>query len=211
MGQKGVINYFNKWKKDFKGNSFYIFLSLLFFIFVGIMNYFAGNFADRVGGVKIPDIILDNIPVFNISHLYVWGIFLTIGLLLFYPFIFRIKDFAYTFSQFSLLVLIRNFFIILNHFSSPEGAINIVFPWPISAWAFNNDLFFSGHVGIPLLGFFIFKDSKMRWVFLISAIFMGATTLLAHRHYGVDVFAALFIAYGSYSLGKFIFRKKSKF
>jgi len=68
-----------------------------------------------------------------------------------------------------------------------------------------NDLFFSGHVGLPFLGFLIFKDKKIRYFMLSASIILAVTVLLMHVHYSIDVAAAYFITYSIYALGKRLF------
>lgn len=208
VGNKHIkISHFFKWVKYLNKFKFYIFLSALIFLFAGLMNYFSGSYVDKV--YLSPDLILDNLPVFNLGGLFVWGIFITIGLYLFYPLLFRLEEFCYAFNQFSFLVIIRNIFIMLTPLQYRLEAAPIVFPWPINNWNFNNDLFFSGHVAIPFLGFLIYKDSKIKYVFLGLTFLMGLITILTHRHYSIDVFAAPFITYSCYKLFDFILAKTS--
>lgn len=183
--------YLNKYKYSLA-------ISILLFIFAGLMNYFCGNYADNA--YLSPDLILDNLPVFNWGPIFVFGIFVVIALFLIYPLLFRLEYFCYAFNQFSFLVIVRNIFIILTPLQYRPEAAPLTFPWPIENWNFNNDLFFSGHVAIPFLGFLIFKDSKIRYVFLGLTFLMALITLLTHRHYSIDVFAAPFITYSCYRL-----------
>jgi len=203
----GVNGRFKSWFNELSRYQVQIFIATIFFLFAGSINYFSGNFADRGGAVVVPDIVLDHLPVFNMPSMFVYGIFAVMGLILLYPLIFKVKDFAYAFGQLSLLIMIRNFSVILTHLGRPDGAITIHFPAIIRYWNFNNDLFFSGHVAIPFLGFFVFKDSKVRWLFLICAIAMAAIVLMAHKHYSIDVLSAFFIAYGSYKIGEHALKK----
>jgi len=45
---------------------------------------------------------------------------------------------------------------------------------------FSNDLFFSGHTAVPFLGYLLFKEEKIRYVFLALSIMMGGVVLLMH-------------------------------
>ena len=45
----------------------------------------------------------------------------------------------------------------------------------------------------------------MRYLFLFLTVFFGASVLLAHVHYSIDVFAAPFIVYGMYVITKKLF------
>lgn len=198
----------NNWLFEIKENQKEISLSIIFFIVVGLTFYFLGNYLDKRAGVVLPDILLDNLPTLKfMGPVFVFGIFFFIALLILYPLIFRVKDFARTMEQFSLLIMIRNAFLPLNGLASHPEAVSISFPWIINNWNFHNDLFFSGHVAIPLLGFFLFRDSKIKYVFLGGAILLGISALFTHLHYSIDVFAGIFIGYGSYKFGEWIFGK----
>ncbi len=199
-----ILN-FKGWIKSLNISRTYLLISILFFSFAGVMNYFSGKYVDNI--YLSPDLILDNIPVFNIGAYFVWGIFITIGFFLLYPLLFRFEMFCYSFNQLSFLVIIRNIFIVLTPLQYRLEAAAVTFPWPINSWNFDNDLFFSGHVAIPFLGFLIFKDSKVRYVFLGLTFLMALVTILTHRHYSIDIFAAPFIAYSCYKLFDFILIK----
>lgn len=197
-----------KWIYEFKRHFWRIIFSILFFVVAGVGFYFVGNYADGNGNVSIRDPVLSLIPPIDFfGPVFVIGIFITIGFLLLYSLIFRIKDFAYVFSQFALLVMIRNLFIFLAPFKVASDAVPVTFPWIANHWNFHNDLFFSGHGAIPLIGFFMFKDSKIRWLFLADAILMWAAAIFTHIHYSIDVLIGIFVAYGSYKLGEWMFGK----
>jgi hypothetical protein len=204
MKRGAVENWFKRFKKYFWRSVF----AVLFFVVAGTLNYFVGTYADGNGTILLNDPFFRYLQALDfLGPVFVWGIFVSIGILLLYPFIFRIKDFAFTLSQFALLVMIRNAFVFLSGLRAPVDAVNVSFPGIINLWNFQNDLMFSGHVAMPLLGFFIFKDSKMRWFFLADAILMGAVALLTHLHYSIDILVGVFVAYGSYKLGEWMFGK----
>jgi membrane-associated phospholipid phosphatase len=50
------------------------------------------------------------------------------------------------------------------------------------------------------------NDSKfVRWISLIASITFGASVLLGHLHYSIDVFAAFFITYAIYHISQKFF------
>jgi len=155
--------------------------------------------------------VLDSIPTWDMSYLFVYGLLIIMVVLFAYPLLFNFKKLPYTIFQFSVLIIVRSLFISMTHLKTPAGAILATFPWPFSLVAFTNDLFFSGHTSIPLVGFFVFRDKKIKWFFLIGSFVMAATVLLMHLHYSIDVGAAFFIAYGCYKLGDYLFKKIHRF
>ena len=193
--------YFRKgwkaWKKELKEHKYKIIISLVLIFIAGFLHYYSGVYVTNVEGNTVPDLILDHVGPYNLSFMYSYGYLFLISLLIIYPLIFRISKLSKTISYFALIVIIRSFFLIFTHLQSPLDAIPVSFPSIINYLAFSNDMFFSGHVAIPLIGFFVFKDSLIKYVFLIGSIIMGAVVLLMHLHYSIDVFAAFFIVYAS--------------
>jgi hypothetical protein len=100
--------------------------------------------------------------------------------------------------------------MVFTHLQSPADAIPISFPWIFKGLSFKNDMFFSGHTAIPFLGFLLFKNSKIRFLFLAGSVFLGTAALLMHEHYSIDVFSAFFITYCSYKIGWFFIKKSTK-
>ena len=71
-----------------------------------------------------------------------------------------------------------------------------------------NDLFFSGHTGIPFLMALMFWNYKpLRYTFLCFSLFFAVVVLLGHLHYSIDVLAAFFITYAIFDICKFFFKK----
>jgi hypothetical protein len=74
-----------------------------------------------------------------------------------------------------------------------------------------NDLFFSGHTGLPFLIALIYWDHVyIRRLFIIASIVFGAVVLLSHLHYSIDVFAAFFITYAIYHIALLVFSLEHK-
>lgn len=80
---------------------------------------------------------------------------------------------------------------------------------PASSSTSSNDLFFSGHTGLPFLFALIFWKYKIpRYVFTVSSGIAGVAVLLSHVHYTIDVLGAYFITYTIYVISKKIFKKE---
>ena len=196
-----------QWKKEFKDNKNAILISFIFLFMALILNYLAGSYVGTTKTAFVPDLILDNIPPIDLSFLYIYGYAMVILVLFLHPLIVHMREFHIVISQFSLLLLIRSFFMLFTHLTVPPDAIALNLPMIYYPLAFNNDLFFSGHTAVPFLGFLLFRKEKIGLFFLVSTIVLASTILLGHLHYSIDVFAAFFITYGSYKLSNWFFKK----
>lgn len=71
------------------------------------------------------------------------------------------------------------------------------------------DLFFSGHTATMFLFFLTAESRKLKNLFLVCTILVGAAVLIQHVHYSVDVLAAPFFAFGSYKAALFLKKDKN--
>jgi hypothetical protein len=163
-----------------------------------------GQFSSRVAinAAPVRDIFLDNLPLVNLGFIIVGGAIalwvFAAGLLIVHPryLIFSIKAIA-------LYIVSRAFFFSLTHIGPYPLQYN---PGPRNHGyglyhliTFQGNFFYSGHTAFPFLLALIFWDNKyLRYLFLFLTVFFGASVLLAHVHYSIDVFAAPFIVYGMY-------------
>lgn len=172
-----------------------------------VLNYYAGNYAAISASNSVTDIILDNIPTWDMEIVFVQGIFLFlvfISLLL----IKEPKRIPFALKCIALFVIIRSVFISLTHI----GPVPNIGPWGegnfIGKFTFGGDLFFSGHTGLPFLMALLFwPNRKLRILFIASSVLFGAAVLLGHLHYSIDVFAAFFITDGIFRISERLFRK----
>lgn len=196
------------WKEEIYEHRKLILLSLIFLLVAVGINILCGRYTDKVGSAAVSDLILDHLPPMDfISPIFTYGYVVFIFVLFLYPLFFKVKELHMVISQFSLLFLIRSLFIILTHLKAPAGMV--ITGWNLSSnpLVFTNDLFFSGHAAMPFLGYLIFRKEKIGIFFLIATIILSFTALAMHMHYSIDVFAAFFIAYGSYKFGEWFFKK----
>ena len=185
-------------------------VAFLVLIIANIINYYAGTYATEHASSPVTDIILNNIRVYDVDGLFVYGtlIFWTFLVLIWGHYIERTP---FAVKALSLFIVIRSIFISLTHIGPfvPEIAISSNL---ISKWSFGGDLFFSGHTGIPFLFALIFWDVKpLRYIFLATAGFFGTIVLLGHLHYSIDVLSAFFITYSIYHMALLFFKKDLKF
>lgn len=204
LGQR-VKEYFRKgfhdWIRELIEYRYLIGLSLVMVVVAAFLDYYSGVYVTAKGGTEVPDLILDHIEPIDLSPLFVYGYLGLVGFMFAYPLFFHIRMLHSVVSQFSLLVVLRSIFMIFTHLETPRDAVPAHFPWIFEGLSFQNDMFFSGHTAIPFLGFFLFKDSPVRYVFLVGSIVMAIVVLGMHMHYSIDVFSAFFITFCSYRMG----------
>ena len=204
--------FFEKHKSQWSQKSF-LFSVLLAFLFLSsslVVNYAAGNYAIEKASNGVTDILLDNLPVMDVDGIFIYGAIL-FGLFIVILLIKEPKQIPFIIKNIALFVFVRAIFISLTHL----GPILQQAP-PVSNIIFRNlifgaDYFFSGHVGLPFLMALSFWSSKyLRGIFLATSFIFGASALLGHYHYSIDVFAAFFITYGIFHIAKKIFAKDYK-
>ena len=197
-----------KWKKEFSKYKWHILISIIIIFLATSLNYLSGGYTtDEVDVTAVGDLILDRFGPYDLGFLFVWGYMVFLWFMLIYAILFDVEKVHVVIIQFSLLVVIRAFFIILTHLQTPLDAIHATFPSFFSQIHFRNDMFFSGHVAFVFLGFLIYVKKKIKWFFLFGSFLMSFTVLAMHLHYSIDVFAAFFMTYCSWKIGKKILRR----
>lgn len=201
----GFKKWFKAWKSELLDYKYLILMSLGFLLLANIISFFASTYVDEVRTTVVPDLILDHIPTLDLDFIFGYGLILIILTIAAYVVIFRIKEFHEVAVQFSLLILVRSFFMVLTHLGKPAAAKAITdLPVIYQFLNFHNDLFFSGHTAIPFMALLLFRKEKIGIFFLIMTIAMAVTVLFLHVHYSIDVFSAFFITYGTYKFGEWV-------
>lgn len=187
-------------------------LSLATFFLSLVVNNYAITYATDRASNPVTDLILSNIPVFDVDAFFVYGAVLLIAfiaaVILAHP-----KRIPFTLYALALFYFTRAAFISLTHlgpfpihtpinFSSDLGIF-------LSKIFFGgDDLFFSAHTGAPFLMALLFwKERWLRYMFLAWSVFFAVVVLLGHIHYSIDVASAFFITYGVYHLALWLVPK----
>lgn len=156
------------------------------------VNNTISKYVDHVQGRSVGDLILDNIPIYDLNFIFFWAVLLFWAGNIVYRLIFP-KEFAFILVSMSLFVIVRCFFIALTHLGPPETLL--VIPDELSYYSFNADLFFSAHVGTPFFYALLTSVKKVKWTAVTYSILMVFIVLMSHGHYSIDVFASFFIAH----------------
>lgn len=172
------------------------------------INYYASLYASTHAGNTVPDIILSNIPTYDVRSIF---LFCPLILWIFFSlrtFVFP-KRIPFTLKTIALFIITRSIFVTLTHLGPYTTNLTTEhIPWGIQQYTFAGDLFFSAHTGFPFLMALLFwHNKKLRLFFVACSVFFGVVVLLGHYHYSIDVLAAFFITYAIVDMAKFLFKK----
>ena len=205
--------YLEKYKRCFSNKRFVasVFVAFLLLIAGLVINFYAGEYAAASANNSVTDIILDNIPVFDVDGTFVYGPFI-LWLFVAILCLREPRRIPFVLKNIALFVFVRSIFITLTHIGPfPDHLVISEASRLISHFTFGGDLFFSAHTGLPFLMALVFhRDMRLRVLFTITAIFFGVIVLMAHLHYSIDVASAFFITYTIYHIAKFLFREDEK-
>ncbi|MEI6581037.1 MAG: phosphatase PAP2-related protein [bacterium] len=198
-----------KWKLVLHNKEFIksLVISFLFLFLSLIINFFAGTYATEKASLPVTDIILSNIPVFDVDMIFIYGpivLFSFVTVL----FLYNPQKIPFIIKNIALFTVIRSIFISLTHLGPfPTQAI-VTSGNFFNKFTFGGDLFFSGHTGLPFLMALIFwQEKSLRYIFLSASVLFGTVVLLGHLHYSIDVLAAFFITYAIFDISIFLFKK----
>jgi len=169
------------------------------------INNRVSTYVDHVHGPAVGDLILDNIPIYDLNFLFFWVVLIFWVSNIIYRLIFP-REFSFILVSLAVFVIVRCFFIALTHLGPPENLL--VTPDELSYYSFNADMFFSGHVGAPFFYALITGIKKVKWIAIIYSIAMVVIVLMSHGHYSIDIFASFLIAH---SLSVLMLKLKPRF
>ena len=178
-----------------------------------VTQFFINGYVNNLPSAPVTDLILSNIRVYNVGGIFVYGSVLLLFVGLFVG-LKEPKCLPFAMKSVALFTLIRAVFVILTHISAFPTQVVIDSPMFDGKFFYGiftgNDLFFSGHTGLPFLLALIFWDQNRttRTIFLGFSALFAIVVLLGHIHYSIDVFSAFFITYGIFHICKFLFKKE---
>lgn len=185
------------------------------FLYIALLSFIAGaalNIASQTylhnyisQGKTLPmlsDLILDNLPVMNVSLYY--DIFALIPIILVIVYIVHKKDFnriPVFLLMSGMFYIVRGIFIVLTPFGNPP-MFNGSDPLFNGFAKYDLGVYPSGHVGNVFLMFLLVKDKGYKWAIFICLILVMITLFLAHGHYSIDILSGLFFSYAIRAFGE---------
>jgi hypothetical protein len=185
------------------------------YFYLGILSVIAGaglNFASETylhnymsEGKTLPmlsDLILDNLPFYNVSLLYDVSCLIPILLVLIY-FVHK-KDYN-RIPLFLLMTgvfyIVRGIFIVLTPFGNPP-MFNGSDPLFHGFSNYELGVYPSGHAGNVFLLFLLVKDKSYKWLIFICLVVVVIALFLARGHYSIDILSGLFFSYAIREFGE---------
>lgn len=156
------------------------------------LNNAMSTYADKMQSNRVTDFFLDLLPLTDVNFVFFW-IALTWCLGLFFYHLFNPQQLTFLIWSYALFISVRACFITLTHIAPPYNLAMI--PSELKVYAFEADMFFSGHVGGPFFFALLTNNIRMRNLAISYTVFTIFIVLLGHMHYSIDVFASLFIAH----------------
>jgi hypothetical protein len=200
-----VTSFFNSIVPLFKSRYFYIGLLA---VLAGIgMNYASQTYLHNYmsEGKTLPmlsDLILDNLPVIDVSLAY--DIFCLTALILVLVNVVHKKDFN-RIPLFLLMIgifyIVRGIFIVLTPFGNPPS-FNGSDPLFHGFANYELGVYPSGHAGIIFLCLLLVKDRVYKLLISFCLIIVIIALFLAHGHYSIDILSGIFFAYAIRSYGE---------
>lgn len=178
------------------------------YVFEHFANVYAFAYSLRPTSNHVGDLILDNLPVVDLSFIIIEGALVAIVLGVLFV-LSKPQYILFTLKAIAIFIIIRAVFISLTHVGIHPDHIapGLGFFDAIYVYLnFQTGLFFSGHTGFPFLMALIFWDKLLvRYALLALSFVFAVAVLLAHIHYSIDVFAAPFMAYGIFKIAQYLF------
>ena len=186
-------------------------VGVVLFVASFFANFYAGIYATERASNYVTDIILSNIPVFDVHIIFIYGA------IVFWLFIITLcvlepRRIPFVLKSLAVFIIVRSVFVSLTHIG-PFPVRDIITPgYILSKFTFGGDLFFSGHTGLPFLaGLLFWKDKALRYVCLASSVIFAIVVLMGHLHYSIDVLAAFFITYSIFKISEWSFPRDEKY
>lgn len=187
-----------------KSPKFYVGLCVLF---LGIQltlisqRYLYESNAEGQALPVLSDIILDNLPYWDIGFLY--DLFDLAALLVFAVYAFHRRRFAlipYYLLLCGIFHLVRGAFIVLTPFGNPPG-FDGTEGWFNGFSNFEAGVYPSGHAGISFLYYLLTSDRRYRAIVLACVAIVIFALFLSRGHYSIDVLSGIFFAYAIKAFG----------
>ncbi len=150
----------------------------------------------------LSDLILDHLPVIDVSLIY--DIFSLIPIFLVMIYVVHKHDMnrlPFFLIMIGLFYILRGIFIVLTPFGNPPmfAGSDPIFK---GFSKYELGVYPSGHAGNVFLLYLLVKDRGYKMLILVCLLISIVSLFLAHGHYSIDILSGLFFAYAIRSFGE---------
>jgi hypothetical protein len=149
----------------------------------------------------LSDMILDKLPVIDVSLIY--DLFAIVPIVLAVVYIVHRKDYnrlPFILLMVGIFYIVRGIFIVLTPFGNPP-MFNGSDPLFHGFANYEIGVYPSGHAGNVFLILLLVNDRIYKWMIGICLVVVIIALFLAHSHYSIDILSGLFFAYAIRSYG----------
>lgn len=158
----------------------------------------------------VGDIMFSIIPKTDLSFIFLGGAWAMFFMGASYTIVKTPEKIPAVILAYSLFFIIRGICIASTHIGIPPDHVIPTMKGIEIVNFFRNDLFFSGHTGVPFLAaLLVWKDRVWRYIFLLTSVIMAYTVLSMRLHYTIDVIGAYFITYGIFHIAEYLYTRTS--
>ena len=184
----------------------YFYIGLVSLIFGTQLNFASQTYLHNYmsEGKTLPmlsDLILDHLPVINLSFFYDFFCLLTSIIIGIY--VIHKKEYGqipFILLLCGILLVVRGVFIVLTPFGNPpmfNGSDS-----PFNGFSkYELGVYPSGHVGTVFMYLLLARDKTYKFILFICLAIVIVSLFLTHGHYSIDVLSGLFFAYAIRSFG----------
>jgi hypothetical protein len=189
----------------FKSKYFYIgFLSVIVGLGLNVASqiYLHNYMSEGKTLPMLSDLILDNLPVVDVSLIY--DIVCLIPIMLAFVYIVHKNDYnriPFFLLMIGIFYIVRGIFIVLTPFGNPP-LFNGSDPLFNGFSKYELGVYPSGHAGNVFLLLLLVKDRIYKWIIGICLIVVIGALFLAHGHYSIDILSGIFFAYAIRTYGE---------
>jgi hypothetical protein len=185
------------------------------YLYIGLLSIIAGaglNFASETylhnymsAGKTLPmlsDLILDNLPFYNVSLIY--DVFCLVPIFLVFVYFVHKKDYnriPLFLVLCGIFYIVRGVFIVLTPFGNPP-MFNGSDPLFHGFSNYELGVYPSGHAGNVFLMFLLVKDKNYKWLIFICLLIVITSLFLARGHYSIDILSGIFFSYAISAFGE---------
>lgn len=149
----------------------------------------------------LSDLILDNLPVIDLSLVY--DIVCLIPIFLLFVYVVHKKEYnrvPFMLLMIGIFYLVRGVFIVLTPFGNPPmfGGSDPLFN---GFSKYELGVYPSGHAGNVFMLFLLVNDTLYKRIIMACLIVVIIALLLSHGHYSIDIFSGIFFSYAIKSYG----------